>query len=176
MYWPKLLVPEENTINPGAGKSYSVGVLLPPGVDLTLLKEDAKRAATAKFGSAIPSNLKLPFLAAEEKKGLEDFKGWTLIRAATKESRGRPSCADASGKAIEATPEEAYSGRWACVSLKAWAYDKAGNRGIRFGLQSIQLLDHDEPIAGSRVNAEDEFAPIEGADGSAANNANDIFA
>lgn len=182
--WPVLMVPEVNKLKPEGGKQYSVSLLLPPGCDLTLLKDDAKRAAVEKFGDALPAlmaetnpqkKLKLPFLDAGDQKGMDDFKGWTMIRTATKETRGRPSCADANGKAIEPTPNQAYPGRWACVSLRAWAYDKAGNKGVSFGLQSIQLLEHDDPIAGSRVNAEEEFAPVEGVGGAPVNSSNDIF-
>ena len=174
--WPHLMIPQDNKLNPGAGKSYSLGILIPPGCDISLLKEDAKKAAIAKFGNNIPQNLRLPFQDPIAKK-LTDFAGWTYIVASTKESRGRPSCANSNGQAIEATPEEAYGGRWACVSVKAWAYDKAGNRGVSFGLQSVQLLDHDEPIAGGgRINAEEEFAAVESSSGGAASSSNDIFA
>ena len=52
--------------------------------------------------------------------------------------------------------EEVYGGRWARAQVNAFAYDVGGNKGVAFGLNMIQLLDHDEPF-GQSNNAANVF-------------------
>ena len=44
--------------------------------------------------------------------------------------------------------------------MSVFAYDKAGNRGISFGLNNVQKLGDGERLDG-RLKAEDDFDPIE---------------
>lgn len=154
-----------------AKKRFSIALLIPPGCDLTLLKENAKQAAIENWGeNKIPGNLKSPFLDAGkyEYNGYED--GWVLLRPTT---LNKPGLVNAKGENVT-DESEVYPGRWCVASLRAYAYDVSGNRGISFGLQNIQLLDHDEPLGG-RARAEDEFAPVEGTDGKKASSADDFL-
>ena len=63
---------------------------------------------------------------------------------------------------FEGDASEIYSGRWAVkrVAGNMYAYDNV-SKGASFGLNRIQLLDHDEAIAGGRVATNAGFEPVD---------------
>lgn len=158
---------------PGSDKEkYSVSMLIPPDADVALLKKAAAACAREKWGDKLPAKMKTPFLDAGDYEYEGYVAGWLLVRAS---SIQKPGIVRADGSTVT-DESEVYPGRWACVSLRPFVYDTNGNRGVSFGLQNVQLLDHDEAIGG-RAKAEDEFEPVEdaGADGGAVDSADDIF-
>lgn len=173
MSFPVLFDPKPPPGNPEGKKRFGVALLIPAGADLALLQKNAKEVAETKWGvGKLPKNLKSPFLdaGAYEYQGYEE--GWSLIRATTVQ---KPGIVNAKGENVS-DEQEVYPGRWCVASLRAFAYDQAGNRGVSFGLQNIQLLDHDTALGG-RVRAEDEFTPVDDVAGAGAGkNAQDIFA
>ncbi len=156
MSFPVLFDPKSPPNQPDAKKRFSVALLIPPGCDLDLLKAAAKAAATEKWGDKKPANLKNPLLDAGKYEYNGYVEGWTLLRPTT---LNKPGLVGPNGENIS-DESEVYAGRWCVASLRAYAYDVSGNRGISFGLQNIQLLDHDESLGG-RAKAEDEFAPVD---------------
>lgn len=170
MSFPVLFTPQFPPNKTDGKKRYSIALLIPDGCDLTLLKQEAKRAAVEKWGEKTPANLKSPFLDAENYEYTGYVSGHTLIRAT---ATNKPGVVNAKGENVD-DESEVYGGRWAIASLRAYAYDVSGNRGVAFGLQNVQLLDHDEPLGG-RARAEDDFAPITGADGAKANSVDELF-
>lgn len=52
---------------------------------------------------------------------------------------------------------EAYGGVYARVSMTAFAFDNEGNKGVSFGLNSVQLLGYGEPFGAPREKAEEVF-------------------
>lgn len=155
--FPVLFEPQPPPGNAAGKKRFSVALLIPPGCNLDLLKQDASRAANEQWGDKIPGKLKSPFLDAAEYPYEGYEAGWTLLRPTT---LNRPGVVNAKGENVGDDGSEVYPGRWAVASLRAFAYDVSGNRGVSFGLQNIQLLDHDEPLGG-RARAEEEFAPVD---------------
>lgn len=142
---------------PGADKAkFGCSLLIPPDADISILIDAVKKCAKEKWGDKLPSKLKTPFLKAEdyEYEGYEE--GWTVLRP---NSLQKPGIVDGAGNNVS-EESEVYPGRWCVASLRAFAYDTSGNRGVAFGLQNIQLLDHDEPIGG-RARAEDEFEAVD---------------
>lgn len=135
---------------------FGTSILIPGTSDIGLLIEATKKCAAEKWGNALPKNLKSPFLKAGEfeYEGYED--GWTLLRPTAIQ---KPGVVNAAGENVDES-SEIYPGRWAILSLRPFAYDVDGNRGVSFGLQNVQLLDHDTNLAG-RTRAEDEFEPVD---------------
>jgi hypothetical protein len=171
MSFPVLFEPQPPPNQPAGKKRYGVALLIPAGCDLTLLKQQAAAAAKEQWGEKIPANLKSPFLDAGKYQYNGYEEGWTLLRPTT---INKPGLVNAKGENIS-DESEVYPGRWCVASLRAYAYDVSGNRGVSFGLQNIQLLDHDEPLGG-RARAEEEFAPVEGVAGAAKPaNVNELF-
>lgn len=160
--FPTLFVPE--SIDEGGKKTYSTGLLIPPSADIALLKKAAAECATAKWGDKVPEmiaqkKLRTPFLKAEEKKYDGYLPGWVLIRCSSQSKPAVRDAAQVAGSLVVIATDDAeivYSGRWARVSLNAFAYSNKGNNGVSFGLNNVMLLHHDESLSG-RAKAEDEF-------------------
>lgn len=163
MVWPSLLEPSKMRGQDDSQAKYQITLLVPAGANIDALKAAAKEAAEKKFGSNVPKGLRSPFRKTEEKDNLaelaEDFPFFIIAR-----SKDRPGVVGPNGKATD-DPEGIYSGRWARMTVQAFGYDQSGNRGVSFGLQNVQLLDHDDALSvgGGRVPAESEFAAVEGA-------------
>ena len=107
--------------------------------------------------------LRLPFRDDAEDKGYP--KGSTFANARSKDKPGVVSRhKDADGNAIVITKEEqvpgepndVYAGCMVRASLTAYGYDKAGNKGVAFGLNNVQKWAEGERID-NRMAAVQEF-------------------
>jgi hypothetical protein len=56
--------------------------------------------------------------------------------------------------------DDFYSGCYARATITAYGYDKAGNKGVAFGLQNVQKLADGERFSG-RTAAEDDFEAVD---------------
>jgi hypothetical protein len=144
--------------------------LFPKGADLSKLKAEAQRAIEEKWGkekSKWPANMRTPFRDQGERA--KDVEGRKVLPAGYEEgaiylnlkSSQRPSVVDQSVQDI-IDEKDFYPGCWARATVRAYAYDNKGNRGVAFGLQNIQKTKDDGPLSG-KPTAQDDFAPIQGA-------------
>ena len=156
-------------------EKYSISILMPRESDfaeygfldkadfdrcMAALREQAKIAAKDKWGADLPKKLKSPFLDAGDYDYEWYEEGRVLIRAS---SIQKPGVVDAKLNQI-IDESEIYPGCWGRVSLRAFAYDNSGNRGVSFGLQNVQKVRDDDNIGGTgRSRPENDFAPVEGA-------------
>lgn len=129
--------------------------------DLAGLKKAVAYAAQEKWGAKEkwPKNLRLPFRDGDEKEDMEGYKGHTYVSASSKQA---PQIVDYKGPGVRPEPimesdGKAYAGCYARATLIAFAYDKAGNKGVSFSLQNVQILRDGKPFSG-RKNADDEFS------------------
>lgn len=175
MVWPSLFTPTAMRGQSADQAKHQITLLIPKDADIAVLRTAATEVATEKFGKKT-SGLRSPFRKTEEKEQLaelaEQFPCYITAR-----SKDRPGIVGPNGKAVD-DPEQVYSGRWARVSVQAFAYDNSGNKGVSFGLQNVQLLDQDEPlnVGGARVSAEAEFDAVEGVAGNDGASSDDVFA
>jgi hypothetical protein len=135
---------------------YSIVMLFDKRVDLKDLKRAALNAAIEKWGPKEGwPKIRLPFKNGDEKQDLQGYPGTIVVNASSKQ---RPGVVD---KAVQPILDESqfYAGCYARATLIAFAYDKAGNRGIGFALQNIQKLRDGEPFSG-RKKAEEEFDAV----------------
>jgi hypothetical protein len=162
---PKFRASFANMFRPGKAMEdgqepkYGVMMLFDKDADLGALKKAALEAVTDKWGpdkAKWPKNLRLPFRDQGEKEGDAYVKGAFFITATSKQ---KPGLVDQRNQPI-IDEAEFYSGCYARATVRAFAYDKAGNRGVAFGLQNVQKLADGEPLGGARRKAEDEFEPI----------------
>lgn len=141
--------------NESAEPKYAVTMLFPKNTDLNPLKREAERAAKEKWGDKIPKGLKTPF----RDQGDFDHEGYEsgaiFIRATSKQ---RPGVVDNNVQAV-VDEGEVYPGCFARATVRAYAYDVPGNKGIAFGLQNLQKLRDGDPISG-RSKPEDDFSPV----------------
>ena len=148
---------------------------LPGKADLKALKAAVAQVAQEEFGKKLPEMIKSgkfksPFLSDEEQ--IEKYgwpEGTIYLRLSSLRKPGVVSgLRDANGKPTVLTDQEIeeklYPGARVRCSVRPFAYDVSGNRGVSFDLQNVQLLGDGERIDG-RSNAEDEFeATTEAAD------------
>lgn len=142
----------------GAKPKYSLTMLFPKGADLSKLKAAAKGAAVDKWGAdekKWPKNLRLPFRDQGEKE-FEGYEEGAIFINAT--SSNKPGLVDSQVQDI-IEEHEFYPGCYARATVRAFAYDQAGNRGISFGLQNVQKTKDGEPLGG-RTRPSDDFEAV----------------
>jgi len=156
---------------------YALKLLVPGVVDLAALEEEAqrlfeenvpeKKRATTQWRSPVRKTSEVQSLA-----GFADEYPFTLSpnsKAFQKDGKPRsaPGVVDHKGHPVPADLEadETYNGRWGRVSLNPYWYPpNDGLPGVSPGLVNVQLLWHDDPMAGGKVQASAEFDAVEGVD------------
>lgn len=137
---------------------YQCGLLIPKGSDIKAME---KAVAEAREGLPKMAKIKLPFLKTEDQPTLAEYADDypILIRC---NSTYKPEVVGPTGKAIaeEDEADEVYMGRWGRLSVRAFTYNRPDSKGVSFGLQNAQMLDHADPIAGGRARAEAEFDAV----------------
>lgn len=167
MVFPALFKPQLPKGETDESKAkYQITLLFPEDADLTLLEEaiDEKMADEFKAADIKRGKIKTPFLdTADQERYAEYADDYpVMIRL---NANFKPDVVTPNGKGTVDEDDEAdevYGGRWARVSVRPFAWSHpTGGKGVSLGLQNVQLLDHDEPIAGGRVKGVNEFAPVE---------------
>ena len=152
MSFPYLLKPR--AMDSDTEPKYSVVMLFPDDADLKELKSKAKAAAKEKFGK--DKGVKLPFNDQGE-KDLEGYEEGCIYATAT--SAQKPGVVDENVEDV-IDPGEIYPGRWARATIVAYAWTFGKKKGVSFGLRNIQLLDHDDNLAGG-AGAKSDFSDEE---------------
>lgn len=140
----------------GKNPKYRMTLLFPKTTDLAILNNAIKEAAKEKWGDNMPKSLRNPIRDGDEKDAVQGYEDHYFINVT---STLRPGLVDLHGNDIisqDTGPEGFYAGCYARASLSVFAYDKAGNKGVSFGLQNIQKLADGEPFSG-RTKAMDDF-------------------
>ena len=132
---------------------FSIRAAFPPTANLAPLKKEAEQAAKDKWGDKMPKNLRSPFRLNEELENpvISIGDDWVIISFSANADR-RPGIVDANRQDI-IDDADVYSGAWYRAQVRAYAYDKAGNKGVSFGLQNVQKLRDDDPIGSGRIPA-----------------------
>lgn len=127
------------------------------------MRELAVAAAREKFGNKLVSDgngwfkgLRNPFRDGDEKSELDGYAGMVFSSAT---SKMQPGIVDQTLNRI-ISEEDFYSGCYARATITAYGYDKAGNKGVAFGLQNLQKLADGERFSG-RAAAEEDFDSID---------------
>lgn len=153
----------EATTPPGSDTAkFSCVLVFPEGTDLTAMEKAAFSVAKTSFGANVKDLIKRgkvrwPFRADEDDVKDKGYPSGSVFMNVN--SRKKPGVVDASVSYVD-DPDEAYAGRFVRASLTCYAYDVSGNKGVTFGLNNVQLLEHGERLDG-RVAAADEFEAVE---------------
>jgi len=149
-------------------EEYSMMILIPKSDNQTIqkLQEGIKQALSEKFGNKIPARWRNPLrdgdiegdggLPEGTPLGAEPYAGHYFMNV---KSKTKPGVVDQNVEPI-IDASEFVSGDYCRVSVKPYAYDAKGNKGVSFGLGNVQFVRKGEPL-GSDVRAEDEFEAIE---------------
>lgn len=145
---------------------FSVSLVLLTATEVKKLADAALTVAKSVYGEKASAmlasgELKCSLRTQEwdvKKKGYDKVSGIAFVNA---RSNQRPGVVDSGlNKVVDA--EEVYAGRHANASVTAFYYPpNEGNDGIGFGINNVQLTKHGERLD-TRIEAEDEFAPIDG--------------
>lgn len=149
---------------PGDKAKFSASLIFAPGADLKDLQAAALAAAETKWpgkSEAMFKNqiLRSPFRRDAVAKGYPE--GSVFVNA---RSEQQPQCvyrhADETGKAAvipqDKLASDLYAGCQVRASLRAFAYDSNGNKGVSFALNNIQKLAEGTRLDGRKA-ATDEF-------------------
>ena len=147
----------------GGDAKYSLCMLFDANADLSGLKQICQEAAEEKWGNKIPAGIRKPLRDAGDKDydGFEE--GMTFVNASSKFA---PGIVDQKLNSI-ISEDEFYGGCYARASVTAYAYDKAGNKGVSIGLQNLQKMAEGTPFrksAESSAGAEFTVVKVDDAD------------
>lgn len=159
--YPDLFKP---TLPPGekdeSKARFQATLLIPEAADIDVLRQAVEDVIAENVIEAKRKKVKRPFLDVADSDSLGEFADEfpVMIRCA---SRYAPDVvtpnAQRTYKEDEAA-DEVYGGRWARFTVRVFFWEhKTGGLGVSLGLQNVQMLDHDDPIAGGRVRGTDEF-------------------
>ena len=177
MVYPNLLEPRAMKGDTTAKPKYSVSLLLPKASNIDAVKKLVVEKAEAEFGKQWQTKrLRLPLLKTADFEKLADYaEAFPIFIRASANPDFPPFIFGPDAKQFSGDASDIYSGRWAVASVRAYAYDTAGNKGVALGLQRIQLLDHDEAIAGGRVATASGFEAVDVGSPSEAFTTDDVF-
>lgn len=155
---------EPRAVEEGGEKKYSASLLIPKSDTETLGKvkaaiDAALAAGKAKHGAGFKmkeSPLKDGDIERPDDKA---YEGMMYLSAS---SKVKPIMLDKDRNPIH-DAREIYSGAWVRASINAFAFNKSANKGVSFGLNSMQKIADDEPLGGTYTEAQaaDDFADID---------------
>jgi hypothetical protein len=130
------------------------------------LRAAVAAAAADKWGGtkaadpAFMRSLRLPFRNASEKEyeGFDKFE--VYISPWSPGDKKAPGVVDINGTDIT-VPGDVWSGQLGRATVRAFAYDNSGNKGVAFMLEHVQIVKADMPRVDGRRSAQKAF---EGAD------------
>jgi len=165
--------------NPDSKPSFSVTLMVPADANLDALKELVANVAKDRFGTQwekVLNNMRYPTVKPTEKdeRLAEHAAKFPWLISAKANLDFPPFIFGPDAKKFSGDQSDVYRGRWAVAAVRAYPYDTAGNKGVGLGLQRIQLLDHDEPISGARVETASGFEAVD-TGGGATSSADDIW-
>lgn len=153
---------EPTAIEEGQDKKYSASIIIPKTDTKSLdavrkAIETAKESGKSKWGGKIPPKLKLPLRDGDEERPDDPaYAGCYFLNASAKT---KPGIVDKNRQPV-LSQDEVYSGCYGMVSLTAFPFDAAGNKGVAFGLNHIMKVKDGEPLGG-RSSAESDFAEVQ---------------
>jgi len=151
--------PRRNEFNGKDEFSTQILVAKSDTTTVAALKAAAKAALVTKWGDKVPAKARNPMRDGDTETKVDgsalgpEYKDHFFM---TVKSSKRPGIIDSSGVELLGSDDVA-SGDWGRVSLNAYAYDAAGNKGVSFGLNNVQLMSKGESLGGGRPSAAADF-------------------
>lgn len=162
-----------NIFEPKAGQNggepkYSITILLPKSDIATKqmidreIQNELQNGISTKFGGTMPA---MPAIPIHDGDGVrpngepfgEECRGCWVFTASTKQ---KPEVVDENRQPV-LTQTQVYSGCYGRVSLRFFAYNQAGKKGVGCGLGNVQKLRDGDPLGGRTTAADDFGSPIQ---------------
>ena len=154
----------EPRVTPNGDEKYAVTLLIPKSDNVTYQKimDEINRTLNDSipnvFNGVRPTNYHIPIYDGDglrpigEPFGEECKNCWVI----TAKSNTPPEIVDVNCNPI-INKSELYSGCYGRASIRFYAYNQNGNKGIGCGLGNIQKLEDGQPLGG-RTTAQEDFA------------------
>ncbi len=155
---------------------HQITMMFDKDADLSELVAAAKAAKLKKWPGASPRGFQNPFLKVADMEKDERYDGYEdgmiIVRA---KASYRPGVVNIKRDPIDLEDLDTYlyGGCYVRVAVSAYAYDKAGNKGVAFGMDAVMVVKDGEPL-GSRVSAAEAFADVEDVDYEEAETDNEV--
>ena len=140
------------------GDKFETNVIVPPGpkgvdsLELKAIRAELQRAMEFEFGTdpkKWPKNARTPDDVIRDAADNAKFKGyeegWVYFSARCN-ADSPPQVVDAVRQEVK-DEKEVYPGRWARLAVRAYPYDNK-SKGVSLALVHVQLLRHDDRLAG----------------------------
>lgn len=162
LVWPKLLEPKSIKGDPNSKPRYTATLLIPKGSDIKALTDGIAEVARDEFGKEWQGKkLRMPLGKTADHETLKQYaEEFPWYINATASAEYAPFVFGPDAKQFAGKPADIYSGRWAVMGGKPYAYNNV-SKGVSFGLNRVQLLQHAEAIAGGRVSTAEGFEAID---------------
>lgn len=115
--------------------------------------EQIKAAAREKWGDKLPVGMRNPVRDGAEKDYDGYGEGKVFVSAWTK---NKPGIVDAQLNDV-LTSDEVWAGQIARATIKPFAYDNSGNKGVSIALENLQIVKKDMPRLDGRQAANKAF-------------------
>lgn len=160
--FPNLFKPRHNQMS---GKDeFSIDILFDKKkTDLSKIKDLLNKVAKDKWGDKMPKFINQPIKDGDGVKPKSgepydaNYHGHYFI---TLKNTRQPGVVDAQTQPI-INPADIYGGCFVRCSVKAFAYDRSGNKGVSLGLDHVQKVKDGEPFGAARTSAENVFDVID---------------
>ena len=164
--YANLCTPRAN--NPGEDPKYSVTLLIPKTDIATKADLDASIEAAAQDGmqrlwnGVRPPMMRTPIHDGDGVKENgepygEECRGHWVLNASSKQ---KPDVVHSSNLNVQLSPGDVYSGMYARVTIRFFAYASSGNRGVGCGLGNVMKIREGEPLSG-KSSALNDFKGLE---------------
>jgi hypothetical protein len=120
------------------------------------LRQSVLTVVEEQFGAekakSMLKSLRLPFRDAGEKEYNGFQPGMVFISPWQGQAQGAPQVVDKNGDTI-VVPGDVWAGQLVRGAVRPFYYENSGNRGVSFGLHSIQIIERDMPRLDGRKDA-----------------------
>jgi len=121
------------------------------------LQKAVKGCIKEKWGDNPPSKLRNPFRDASEK----DYNGYEEgVIYISPWSKQKPGIVDGRLQDVLAQ-DDVFPGQLVRATIRPFAYDNSGNRGVSFGLQNVQIVKKDMPRLDGKKAANKDFEAVD---------------
>jgi hypothetical protein len=156
-------------------RQYQVTLLFPAGFDLSAIEAEVDKLIDKEHkpaNEALRKKIKTPIIETAGVQSMaslaEEYPYFVRLSSRAFDKNGRanaaPDVVSPSGAKVDEGDDssECYNGRWARASVRAYPWTHpTGGKGVSLGLVNVQLLYHDDPLAGGKVKGTSEFETVE---------------
>ena len=144
-----------------SAEKFSATIAFLPEDECKALKIGATAKAKEFFNDKIPANMRIPFRKQAEKDKPGFLTEGLFINASSKADR-KPELIDRKNGQPITNESDLYRGCWVMATVRPYAYDQRGNKGVSFGLVNVIKICDDLPLAAGSIRASDAYADLLG--------------